>query len=43
MDLGYKAWAEARRTLQELLSVGSGTLEDDVELRRKYYNLDRIP
>lgn len=35
MGLGHKAWSEARKTLQDLLSTGNKTLEDDIELRKK--------
>ena len=36
MGLGPPAWAEARATLQKLLSVDEATLRDNVELRQKY-------
>lgn len=36
MGLGPKAWTEARKTLQDLLSTGNKTLEDDTLLREKY-------
>jgi hypothetical protein len=36
MGLGPKAWTEARKTLQDLLSTGNKTLEDDIDLRKKY-------
>ncbi|XP_076012002.1 fumarylacetoacetase [Genypterus blacodes] len=37
MALGYKAWKEARRTLQGLLSVNQNTLKDDVSLRSRAF------
>jgi fumarylacetoacetase len=35
MGLGPKAWTEARKTLQDLLSAGNKTLEDNVDLRKR--------
>jgi len=35
MDLGPKAWAEARRTIQDLLSAGTVTLKEDIDLCQK--------
>lgn len=35
MALGCKAWSEARKTLQDLLSVGNQTLENDAPLRQR--------
>ena len=35
MGLGPKAWTEARKTLQDILSTGNKTLEDDIDLRKK--------
>jgi hypothetical protein len=35
MGLGYEAWREARRTLQQLLSANETTLRDDVSLRSR--------
>ncbi|KAM4743661.1 fumarylacetoacetase [Anableps anableps] len=37
MALGYEAWREARRTLQNLLSDNVGTLRDDVSLRSRAF------
>ncbi|XP_057370834.1 fumarylacetoacetase-like [Daphnia carinata] len=34
MGLGPKAWTEARKTLQDILSTGNKTLEDDTDLRK---------
>nr|CAH0105034.1 unnamed protein product [Daphnia galeata] len=34
MGLGPKAWTETRKTLQDLLSTGNKTLEDDIDLRK---------
>ncbi|CAB1339048.1 unnamed protein product [Coregonus sp. 'balchen'] len=35
MGLGYEAWREARRSLQQLLSANETTLRDDVSLRSR--------
>ncbi|XP_014832460.1 PREDICTED: fumarylacetoacetase-like [Poecilia mexicana] len=35
MSLGYEAWSEARRTLQNLLSHNESTLRDNVSLRSR--------
>nr|XP_046204924.1 fumarylacetoacetase [Oncorhynchus gorbuscha] len=37
MGLGYEAWREARRTLQQLLSANETTLRDDVSLRSRAF------
>nr|XP_023999680.1 fumarylacetoacetase [Salvelinus alpinus] len=37
MGLGYEAWREARRSLQQLLSAHETTLRDDVSLRSRAF------
>ncbi|XP_031668674.1 fumarylacetoacetase [Oncorhynchus kisutch] len=37
MGLGYEAWREARRSLQQLLSANETTLRDDVSLRSRAF------
>ncbi|CAN9506859.1 unnamed protein product [Ophioblennius macclurei] len=37
MALGYQAWREVRRTLQELLSANESTLRDDISLRSRAF------
>ncbi|XP_016520271.1 fumarylacetoacetase isoform X2 [Poecilia formosa] len=37
MSLGYEAWSEARRTLQNLLSHNESTLRDNVSLRSRAF------
>ncbi|XP_043991844.1 fumarylacetoacetase isoform X3 [Gambusia affinis] len=37
MSLGYEAWSEARRTLQNLLSDNESTLRDNVSLRSRAF------
>ncbi|XP_023187910.1 fumarylacetoacetase isoform X1 [Xiphophorus maculatus] len=37
MSLGYEAWSEARRTLQNLLSDNEGILRDNVNLRSRAF------
>uniref|UniRef100_A0A8C8MD20 Fumarylacetoacetase n=1 Tax=Oncorhynchus tshawytscha TaxID=74940 RepID=A0A8C8MD20_ONCTS len=40
MGLGYEAWREARRSLQQLLSANETTLRDDVSLRSRSASSD---
>ncbi|KAM9422851.1 fumarylacetoacetase [Salvelinus alpinus] len=37
MGLGYEAWREARRSLQQLLSANETTLRDDISLRSRAF------
>lgn len=35
MDLGPEAWTEARKTLQNILTVGQSPLEENSELQKQ--------
>ena len=36
MSLGPKAWSEARKRIQDLLSIDNQTIQQDSDLRKKY-------